>query len=400
MHEPARRRLVLLLSVSVALMMSGYGIVVPVFAKRVREMNEGVDLLGIMAMAFGVGQLLAAPVMGALADRHGRRPVILLSLAGLTVAEAAFLAAQTSLSLICIQFANGVVTAGLLPASMGLIADLFSEDKRARWTGVVMSSYGAGFTLGPAIGGVVCDRWGLKAPFMLSAGIGLTAFLFAAHALPETRDPRSRSEAPRSSGARRRFWSGVLPTPVGCVLAMLALDFLVVFAFALVEPVLMFHAYDALGFTATQLGILVGGYGLSMASAQIALGGSSDSMGRRPVIAVGFVLNAALYVGLIAVSNFWAVLTVAALGGIGSGLISPALGAAYLDLAAEEDRSRIVGMKEAASSFGCVVGPLTIAVLGHLVRPHDVFAVGAASTLFAAALAVLVLHGPPRRLIS
>src|SRR5215210_46916 len=74
-------RVVWLLTGSLALLMTGYGIIFPVFARRLSEMGAGVEALGLMSMSFAIGQFIAAPAMGALADRIGRRPPILIALA-------------------------------------------------------------------------------------------------------------------------------------------------------------------------------------------------------------------------------------------------------------------------------------------------------------------------------
>ena len=74
------RTIIILLTASVALMMTGFGIIMPVFARRLAELGAGVQALGWMTMSFALAQLIAAPIMGSLADSRGRRPLILLSL--------------------------------------------------------------------------------------------------------------------------------------------------------------------------------------------------------------------------------------------------------------------------------------------------------------------------------
>ena len=74
------RNILLLLAGSVALMMTGLGIIIPVFARRLAEFGSGVETLGLMTMAFALAQLVASPFMGSFADRFGRRPLILVAL--------------------------------------------------------------------------------------------------------------------------------------------------------------------------------------------------------------------------------------------------------------------------------------------------------------------------------
>ena len=87
--ERRAHTLVFLLAASVWLMMTGYGIVMPVFARRLDELGAGVAALGLMAIAFALAQFTLAPFMGNLADRFGRRLLVLLALAGLVICDAA-----------------------------------------------------------------------------------------------------------------------------------------------------------------------------------------------------------------------------------------------------------------------------------------------------------------------
>ena len=91
-HTDRRARaIVMLLAASVGLMMTGYGILMPVFARRLDELGAGVAALGFMTMAFALAQFALAPFMGNLADRFGRRPLVLLALAGVLATNIAYL---------------------------------------------------------------------------------------------------------------------------------------------------------------------------------------------------------------------------------------------------------------------------------------------------------------------
>jgi DHA1 family tetracycline resistance protein-like MFS transporter len=167
-----------LLAVSVGLMMTGYGIVMPVFARRLDEFGAGVSALGFMTMAFALAQFALAPFMGNLADRFGRRPLVLVALAGVAATNIAYLLIPSAEGYVVVRFLQGAVTAGLLPASLAVVGDIFPEERRGRWAGLLMGSYGAGFIFGPALGGVLYDWLGFAAPFGVSAGLALIGLLF------------------------------------------------------------------------------------------------------------------------------------------------------------------------------------------------------------------------------
>lgn len=394
------RQVILLLAASVGLMMTGYGIVMPVFAKRLGELGSGVEALGLMTMAFAVAQLALAPFMGALADRFGRRPLILMALAGFVIANVAFILARSTGAFIGIRLFEGAITAGLLPASMAVVADIVPEAQRARWVGMLMGSYSAGFIFGPALGGFLFDTWGFAAPFTLSAGLALVGLLLALFLVPETRPEGARQP---DAGQRQSGPTGQasllasLPRPLYLLGTLLLLDFIGVFGFAFVEPRMVFYFYDDLAFTTTQFGLIVGGYGLAMVIGQLGLGRLSDRLGRKPVIFIGFGLNVFFYLGLIMVSQFSLLFVAAVIAGLGSALLAPALSAFYLDIAGEQHRSRVMGLKESAAALGGVTGPLVVAGINRWMTPQDIFMVAAGIMLSAAVLALLALGRPATR---
>jgi MFS family permease len=145
--------------------------------------------------------------------------------------------------------------------------------------------------------------------------------------------------------------------------------------------------------TPTQLGIIVGGYGLAMLIGQAGLGQLSDRYGRKPLIVLGLLLSGALFPGLIFLQQFGWLFLVAAVSGIGGALVSPALSAAYLDIAAPEHSSQVMGIREASAALGGVIGPLLVAVVSLWTPPQGIFTIAGGVTLGAVLLAVLVLHG-------
>ncbi len=272
------KRIVWLLTGSLALLMTGYGMVFPVFARRLAELGSGVDALGYMAVAFALGQLIAGPPMGALADRIGRRPLILLALASVAIGNIAFLLADNVGMFIVARGLVGVLSAGLLPAAMAVVGDIMPSDQRARWTGTLMGGYGVGFIFGPTLGGVLYDSLGFAMPFLVSAGLGVVGLVLALAWLPETRPVRTALQGLRTATPGLRGIAA-LPRPYGILITLLVLDFLSVFLFAFVEPQLAFYLYDTLHFSTTSFGLIVGAYGLAMVIGQAALGHAADRYG-------------------------------------------------------------------------------------------------------------------------
>jgi MFS family permease len=399
--DPNRvRNIILLLSGSVALMMTGYGLVMPVFARRLSEFGGGVEELGLMTMSFALAQMIGAPIMGSLADTKGRRPLILLAMTTVTLQFIGYWLAPSTLFFILIRGAAGFLSAGLFPASMGVVSDLVSEDQRARWAGIIMGSYAVGMIFGPVIGGVLYDGFGYAAPFILSAVVAFLALVAAFVMIPETRTPEIRNrETLRTRRARPQhvgetsIWDA-LPRPLTIFGTLLLIDFISSFSFAFVEPQMIFYFYDVLKWTTIQFGVLIGVYGLFSVAAQMGLGQLSDKWGRKPLIIAGLIPNILFFAGLAVLTDFYLMLIGAAFAGIGNALIAPAANAFYLDITAEEFRSRIIGVKSSFLSLGGVLGPLAVAAVAGIMAPQHVFWIASGLVLIGLIVGIIFLREP------
>jgi multidrug resistance protein len=387
----------------VALMMTGFGIIMPVFARRLGELGSGVEALGLMTVAFAIAQFVSAPLMGSLADRFGRRPLILLGLASYAASTVGFLFAPSTTVFILVRALEGGLSAGLFPAAMGVVADIVPEDKRAQWVGFVMGSYGLGFIFGPTLGGFLYDGLGFEAPFVVSAVLAALALVAAFFLVPETRTPEVRRRerlrglrTVQSVAAEGGSIADSLPSPLYLFGTLLLLDFVGVFAFAFVEPQMVFYFYEQLDWTTVQFGIVVGVYGLAMVLSQTLLGQLSDRFGRKPVIIAGTLLTTTFYVGLALTTQFGLTLLVALVAGMGNGLTMPAMSAFYLDITSAQHRSRVMGIKESIVALGGVVGPLAVVVVSNLTTPQGVFIISATLLAGTLLLALVALREPQR----
>jgi len=403
-YSPQRiRTVILLLASSVALLMTGYGIIMPIFARRLGEFGDGVSALGMMTMVFALSQLIFAPILGGLADRYGRRPIILLALAAVTASYVGYIFAPNTTIFIAIRGIAGGMTAGLFPAAMGVVADVVPEDRRARWVGIIMGSYAVGMIFGPALGGFLYDGWGYSAPFTLSAVVAFMALVAAILLVPETRTPEIRKRdalrAKRSTRdvteKKQSAWA-MLPRPLTIFGTLLFIDFVGSFAFAFMEPQMVFHMYDELAWTTVQFGIVVGSYGIAMVFGQLVLGQLSDRWGRKPLVMIGLLVSMSLYVGMAMLDSFTGMAIVAAISGLGQALYSPALSAFVLDITTEEHRSRVMGLKESSLALGGVLGPLLVAIVAPWTSPQGVFWMAFGLVALSFLFGLILLREPKR----
>jgi DHA1 family tetracycline resistance protein-like MFS transporter len=390
--------IILCLAASCALMMIGFGISTPVFAKRLGELGFGVEALSLMTMASALAQFLLAPCTGIGADRFGRRPFVLFALAGLASTHLAFLPAQSVSLLIVLRFVQGAVSVGLGPAVMGMLADLVPAQRRMQWVGVIMSGYATGFVFGPALGGLLFERWGCAVPFGVAALLTLVALLLVLLLVPETRPASSRKRAPHVRRATTfPAWCesvAFLPQPFSPMATLLLLDFVAVLGLEFVEPQMVFYLYKTLALTPAHYGFVMSSYGLALLVGQAGLGRLGERLGRKPLIALGFLLTSALPLGLLLCHQLALLILGAWLAGLGSALITPALESSYLEMTPGQHRSRMMGVRESVVSLGAVAGPLLLACSSRWLSPQGVFTVALLLALAAVILTLVALKLP------
>jgi MFS family permease len=384
------------LALCMALQMTGFVMILPLFARRFESFGAGVEALGMSALAYALTSTIAAPFMGMLADRFGRRPIILLALATYVLAFSGYLFTTSTLPFILLRGLAGVFTAGLVPAMISIVGDLASEHRRARWIGIVNGGASVGWIIGPLCGGLLYDRFGYVVPFAASIVLELAALLLAVFLVPETQT------ALRHPGSPRTQWMVEFQAMVslpGFFLLML-ISFGVMFAWAFIEPQLMFYVYDDLAWTSSRLGLVMSTYGLACMFGEFALASLSDRLGRKPVLVLGLALFSAQFIGLVIFRDAtWLVISFI-LAGLGNALFDPALSAHILDITRSEQTARIMGLKTTAGSLGNMLGPALVVLITPFAGPQIVFLGSAVLVIMLALASLMGLRVTPRNQVT
>lgn len=193
---PASRAAFGFIFITVLLDILTFGVTIPVVPKLIIEFQGGdtagaAPIYGAFATVWGVMQFVASPVLGALSDRFGRRPVILLSIAGLG-ADFVLMALAPNLTWLFIgRIISGITSSGYTTAS-AYIADVTPPDQRAAKYGLLGAAFGIGFIVGPAMGGLL-GSYDLRAPFWVAAALALTNAAYGYFVLPESLPKEKRS---------------------------------------------------------------------------------------------------------------------------------------------------------------------------------------------------------------
>lgn len=210
----------------------GFGIVLPLLPRYADLYEASGSEIGLLFASFSLMQFLFSPVWGRLSDRYGRRPLLMVGLAG---SIASYLLFAFSASYAAVLLSR--ILAGVFGATIGTahayIADVTGHEDRGREMALIGAAFGVGLTIGPALGGLAHAWGGYKAPGLVAAGLSLVAFMLAWRALPEPE--RHVEPHPRRlfefAALRHAFSTRTIP-------AILGLQFIVVFCFSNFEGVL------------------------------------------------------------------------------------------------------------------------------------------------------------------
>ena len=173
----------------------GLGLIIPVMPPLLAELkhveiNETSKWGSYLIVAFSALQFLCAPLMGNLSDRYGRRPDLLLSLLGFCI-DYVILALAPNYWILFIGRVLAGITGASFTAASAYIADISTDETRAKNFGLIGAAFGLGFVLGPALGGLLAS-WGLRAPFWAAAILCFLNFLYGYFVLPESLKPENR----------------------------------------------------------------------------------------------------------------------------------------------------------------------------------------------------------------
>jgi len=318
---------------------------------------------------------LMAPVWGALADRMGRKLMVLRSGFGMAVTNTLMAFVHTPGELFVLRFLNGFIS-GIVPASVSLMA-VSAPRERVGWAlGVLQSGSVAGTIVGPALGGLLAEYFGYRTLFLLT---GASLFAVSLLALFGVSDVRMPLPPAREKDGRAR---SILLRPDLAVLFLT--NFLVQFAFVAIYPLLSLFVAELVGsdFGASfWAGVVMGLTALANMVAAPVLGRATDRLGARRVLVGSLVLAAMALFPHAFVRGVASLLALRVVLGVALGGISPSLNAVLRLRAPEGFESRTFGYATSAANLGNFLGPLFGGAVADVSSLRTIFPLSAALLL-------------------
>jgi MFS family permease len=349
----------------------GFGIVMPVLPFWGTELGASPTQIGLLLTAYAAAQFLCAPLWGRLSDRIGRRPVLLLTIAGTAAALLLLGLARTLPWLFAARALAGAFAANIGVAS-AYIADVTPPEERTRWMGLLGASFGVGFVLGPALGGGL-SLLGYQVPMLAAAALAACNWLWAAATLPE---PERRARA----FLEGRGDAGALARPL--VRRLCVANFAFTVAASQLETVFALFMMDRFQYDASRVALFLVAMAVLMGGIQ---GGAMKALaarfGERALVIGGGALLALGFAAVPPVHSVGLLVAPLALCAVGRAILQPALMSLASLASGSEERGAVMGSFQAAASLARVVGPLVAGAL-YDANGAGPFALAAALVLF------------------
>lgn len=345
--------------ITILLDMIGYGIVLPVLPNLIGELTGGTVanaavIGGYMVFFYSLMQFIFGPVLGNLSDQFGRRPILLISLVGLTI-DYTIMGFAHSVTLLFIGHTIAGISGAAVATATAYIADITPQEQRAQRFGLIGAAFGLGFIIGPVVGGILGEigpRW----PFYAAAILAAANLLFGIFVLPESLSKARR----RKFDIRRANPFGALwvlsKNPV--VLWLLATLGLFTLAGQSFPTVWNFFTIELLNFSSSQIGYALGAFGLGFAASQAFLvGPMTKRLGEWSAVIIGMGTAAIAMIGTAFIHTPFGLYGFLILGSF-AGLAGPAINALMSRQVSDDSQGELQGAINATNSLTAIIGPL------------------------------------------
>ncbi len=350
---------ILFILLTVVIDAMGIGLIMPVMPDLIREVGGGALAEaaiwgGILSTSFAVMQFLFGPLLGRLSDAFGRRPVLLVSLVVMAADYLVMALAGTIWLLLAGRIVGGI-TAATHSTANAFMADISAPENKARNFGLIGAAFGAGFVLGPVLGGLLAE-YGTRAPFYVAAALALGNAIFGALVLPETVSDRTR-RAFRWRGTNPfSAFKGLANLPAIRPLSMVF--FFYQMANVVYPAIWAYFCTERFGWSPGMIGVSLALYGLFSAAAQgMLVAPAIRRFGEGRTVIIGLTIEFATLLALSFLASgilALALIPVICLGAVGM----PALQGQLSRATPDDSQGELQGVLSSITSVAMIVGPL------------------------------------------
>ncbi|NTF46382.1 TCR/Tet family MFS transporter [Rhizobium rhizogenes] len=369
----------------------GISLIFPILPRLLEDVTHTQNIapyIGIMTALYAAMQFVFAPVLGALSDNLGRRPVLLISLAGAAI-NYVIMSFAPQLWMLLLGRAIAGLTSANISVATAYITDISPEDKRARRFGLFNAMFGIGFIVGPVIGGLLGDHW-LRLPFIAAAVLNGCNLLLAFFVLPESRTPsRQKINLAVLNPLRPLRWAFSMKGRLPIVLVY----FILSATGEAYGTCWALWGFDTFQWNGLWIGLSLGAFGVCQTLVQIFLPGpAAKLLGERWAVIAGIGCACIALVTMAFANQGWivfAIMPIFALAGIGTPAFQ-ALATRQVDSASQ---GQFQGVLTSAVSLASIISPLAFSTFYFIVQKEWPGAIWLSVVIVFAIAVPLVLLG-------
>ncbi|MBI2232558.1 MAG: MFS transporter [Candidatus Aenigmarchaeota archaeon] len=325
----------------------GFGIILPILPFYALSLGAEPFQLGMLTATFALMSLIFAPFLGRLAEKKGRKNVILVCMAGYALSYLLFTFTNSLAMAFVARGLQGFFTAGIMTACVSLITDMSSESQRGKAMGLFGMTFSLGFIMGPAIGGFAAAI-SVQTAFLLAAVLSIVGIAYV----------HSRLREPPMKDADIVQKEVSMLTHISSPLLLIFMSvFMVTFMIGGMEATLALYTSEKLSFTSAEVGLIFTFIGSVVMIVQYLGGSLVNKVGEIRLIQLGLALSGLGFFLLVFASNWVSLLVPVAIFVTGNAIVFPSANS-LLSKKATGDRGAVLGLATSFRSLGQFVGPL------------------------------------------
>lgn len=357
MTSDQRKKLALLM-LNMFIAVGSFGIIIPIIPAYLKGIGQGGTAAGLIIAIFAFAQFLVSPIGGKWADKYGRRPLINAGLLILAISMFMFYFADSIVLLYISRAIGGIGCALLIPAIYAYVADITTMDQRAKGNSFISAAMSLGIVIGPGIGGFLAD-YGLKAPLLVSAIVGLLAFVVSFFTLPESLTEKMDI----SNESNQSMIKDVLLSVKKPFFIPLVITLIMSFGLMAYETVLGLYVNDQFGATPQEIAFMITATGLVGVIMQLfVVDRIVKLIGELNVLKLFLIVTAVGFLLSIIAGSYAMFFAISLMIFLATSILRPVLTTLISKLAGNE-QGFAMGMNNAYMSIGNILGPLLAGAL-------------------------------------